>query len=305
MMPKPWDAAMTITREMIRTAEEALSAGHCDSSGLERFTLSRQHSDGGFFGRGRSSELYFTQFALMICRALKLTGPVVTAGPYIESFGEGADLSLVDLCSLARCHSLANRDVNDNLRRVLVDRIDSFRARDGGFAAAPGQDRGTMYGCFMALGAFQDLGAAISLEGIATCVQSLRNAQGGYVNDPAVAVATTPTTAAAMVILNHLGLEIPERVGYWLKSRTGDKDGFSAAAFSPAPDLLSTAVALLALYRSGVSFDRNKAEACREFVLSLQRENGGFSGAVDDPASDVEYSLYGLLALGSINFYGQ
>jgi len=68
------------------------------------------------------------------------------------------------------------------------------------------------------------------------------------------------------------------------------------------PDLLSTAVTLHAL--DGIQVDFSKLqEPLLDFVDSLwvvQEQGGGFFGTWDDDQADLEYTYYGLLALGHL-----
>ena len=66
------------------------------------------------------------------------------------------------------------------------------------------------------------------------------------------------------------------------------------------PDLLSTAVALHALDGLQVSF-QPVAEACLDYIDTLWTAAGGFHGTWDDEDLDLEYTYYGLLALGHLS----
>jgi hypothetical protein len=74
--------------------------------------------------------------------------------------------------------------------------------------------------------------------------------------------------------------------------------GFKATQGAPLPDLLSTAVALFALSFADEDL-RNIKPDCLDFVDSLYSD-GGFGGNVIDQDPDIEYSFYGLLALGAL-----
>ncbi len=74
--------------------------------------------------------------------------------------------------------------------------------------------------------------------------------------------------------------------------------GFKATEAVPVPDLLSTAVALYALDFVGYDLRRIKPE-CLTFTDSLFTE-GGFGSNYLDPEPDIEYTFYGMLALGSL-----
>lgn len=71
--------------------------------------------------------------------------------------------------------------------------------------------------------------------------------------------------------------------------------GFLANEGAAMPDLLTTAVALFTLKANGVA----PAYETRDFVEVHFHEDGSFMSNLIDEQSDVEYSFYGLLALGS------
>ena len=65
------------------------------------------------------------------------------------------------------------------------------------------------------------------------------------------------------------------------------------------PDLLSTAVALHALDGMQVDFSASR-DALLDFVDTLWSAEGGFFGHWADETIDLEYTYYGLLALGHL-----
>ena len=77
--------------------------------------------------------------------------------------------------------------------------------------------------------------------------------------------------------------------------------GFRANKVAPIPDLLSTATALHAL--SGVQYDVGEEvrERCLDFVDTLWTNEGSFHGHWHEEELDVEYTFYGLLALGHLS----
>jgi geranylgeranyl transferase type-2 subunit beta len=76
-----------------------------------------------------------------------------------------------------------------------------------------------------------------------------------------------------------------------------DEGGLRANTRIPIADLLSTFTGILTLQDLGGA-DEIDIAAVQQFVRSLEREEGGFHGAVWDTAHDVEYSFYGLGCLG-------
>ena len=101
------------------------------------------------------------------------------------------------------------------------------------------------------------------------------------------------------MLMARQGFPIPNTVGDWLMDQHQSLGGFLAAPMAPMPDLLSTATALHALY----VLQRPMGEEgpkCLEFVESLWTDGGGFRGYLEDDQADVEYTYYGLLALGHL-----
>jgi hypothetical protein len=76
------------------------------------------------------------------------------------------------------------------------------------------------------------------------------------------------------------------------------KGGFRAVMKTPLNDMLSTAVALYALHYSGADL-RTLKPACLESIDSLF-DAGGFGSNELDPEPDIEYTFYGVLALGAL-----
>jgi hypothetical protein len=104
----------------------------------------------------------------------------------------------------------------------------------------------------------------------------------------------------ASVLLRQCGAPVPAEVGPWLLHQVHPQGGFMAMPMAPIPDLLSTATALHALAGMQVSFEPIK-EHCLDFIDTLWTNEGGFHGHWADDVLDVEYTLYGLLALGHLS----
>jgi hypothetical protein len=81
-----------------------------------------------------------------------------------------------------------------------------------------------------------------------------------------------------------------------LKSFACETGGFKAFAHLKNADMLSTAVALFALNYSGSDL-RLLKPVCLDFI-EQNFSDGAFLSGDGDPTADVEYTFYGLLALG-------
>jgi prenyltransferase beta subunit len=280
-----------------------------DASGLVRdFVLDHLAADGGFEGRDGRSDLYYTVFgiesliALAGRESLGIVLPEARIAAYLSTFGDGAGLDLVHLASLARAWAgLRMTPVPEAPRRAMLSRLDAFRAAGGGYHGTRGSETGTVYGAFLALGAYQDLGGELpDPRGLAAFVRGMETEDGAYANDRALRVGSTNATAAAVTVLRHLGEPPHAGVADWLEARCRRDGGFVAAPGTPLPDLLSTATALHALAGLERSFASLK-EPCLDFVDSLWTGRGSFHATWADDDLDCEYTYYGLLALGHLS----
>ena len=265
------------------------------------YLRSQINSDGGFKDRSGKSDLYYTVFGLQALCALQAELPTISTKEYLHTFGGGESLDFVHLTCLARCWAMmSDGSLREPARNELLNRLESFRSRDGGYHDASDSEHGTTYGCFLAIAAHQDLQAnSPNEDGLRHCLKSLQTRDGAFANQPHRETGITTATAAAVTLLRHLGDPAPASVGSWLLSRCHSQGGFFAIPTAPVPDLLSTATALHALTSMQVSLNPIR-ESCLDFVDSLWTNQGAFYGSWADDALDCEYTYYGLLALGHL-----
>ncbi|MCK4958121.1 MAG: hypothetical protein KAT00_01950, partial [Planctomycetes bacterium] len=168
-----------------------------------------------------------------------------------------------------------------------------------------GGDHGTVYGCFLAMAAYQDLGVDLpDAERLLDCVKPLKTDDGGYANEIGLEMSLTPTTAAALMILETFKEPKDDLAINWLFARLGTEGGFHVMGDVPIPDLLSTATALHTLGSLGVAAERISGpvkERCLDYVDSLWDSRGAFCGNEMDRDLDCEYVFYGLLATGQLS----
>lgn len=297
-----------------------------ESAGLvRRFVGAQQNPDGGFRNRDGKSDLYYTVFGVDCLVALQEQISAELLDRFVSSFlllhptAEGSQgwdhLDFIHLCCLARCWSALSCEQTTAasrlaypsdgeisvLRSEILNRIETYRTPDGGYNQTAGAGFGTTYGCFLAWGAYQDLNATMpDAKAILCCLDSLRSKDDAFANRPKMPVGSTSATAAAVALIRQLGEPVPGRVADWLLAQHHKDGGFPAAPNAPIPDLLSTATALHALVSMEADIARIK-EPCLDFVDSLWCADGGFYGHWKDDALDVEYTYYGLLALGHLS----
>ncbi len=286
---------------MLRAAELApnllLEAG----DRVVAFLRGQLNEDGGGRNRAGESDLYYTVFVLQGLVAMRVEPPVELVRDYLDDFHDGGQLDFVHQTCLARCWATMPADTgNADRAGRLLQHIEAHRSADGGYNPQPGADTGTVYHCFLALGAYQDLGQELpDAEGLGRCLQRLQTGDGAYANERGLKLGTTPATAAAATMMRHLDRPVPQAVGDWLLARCHDQGGFLAMPQAPFPDVLSTATALHALAGMHVSFEGIR-ERCLDFLDSLWTGQA-FCGHWADDVPDCEYTYYALLALGHLS----
>lgn len=264
---------------------------------VERFVWSKQGADGGFQDRGGRSDVYYTVFALDALSALQVPLPLGAVRGFVTGFGDGLGLDFVHLCCLARIWAHfpeAERPAG------LLRRMEAWRTPDGGYHQRPGAAQTSAYGAMLAGAAYLDWRRRPPRAWkLAWSLRALRTADGAWANEPGLAEGSTTATAAAVTFYRHAQITPPSELGRWLMAQAHPEGGFKAFPRAPMPDLLSTAVALHAL--DGVQADfRHLKDRLLDYVDSLWNAEGGFHGHWADDELDLEYTYYGLLALGHL-----
>jgi hypothetical protein len=293
---------MSLRLEMLQVARLAPAILGPEASELiGQFARRQQNPDGGFRDRDGESDLYYSSFAIDALTALQVEPPFRELLPFLEGKSSAADdLDFVHLCCLARLISSLPAGTRPAVAPVH-HRIERYRAADGGYNQFEEADTGSAYACFLAYGAYSDHGLPLPDAGaVIRCLNSLATPAGGWANDTLFPVANVPATAAAITVLRNLRQPIPAATTDWLLgSFHVESGGFLPFPEAPLPDLLSTAVALHALDGLQVPFGKLK-EPLLDFIDSLWNAEGGFHGTWDDDDLDIEYTYYGLLALGHL-----
>ena len=265
------------------------------------FLRERLNPDGGFQDRSGASDLYYTVFGLDALIALQEELPVDATAAYLTGVGSPTDLDLVHVGCLARAWAALKHLPDPAIVDRMIATVEACRSEDGGYATWPGEPHGSAYGAYIALGAYQDVGREMPApERVLASIHTLRARDGSYANDPDASSGMTPSTAAAVLVMRHLGATPDRDAGMWLLDRCHKSGGFFASPDAPVPDLLSTATALHALSSLHVPIAGIR-EPCLDFVDSLWTNRGGFFGTWADDDADCEYTYYALLALGHLS----
>jgi len=290
---------MSLRLEMLQVARLAPTVLGTDATALIRdFTLAKKNPDGGFQDRGGKSDLYYTSFAVDILTALQTELPE-GLGAFLETRDPGT-LDFVHLCCLAR---LASTISSRGWVTDVLSEIESYRTGDGGYNQTPDADTGSAYACLLAFGAYADHRLSPpDADGIADCLGSLTNPDGSFANDHQLPIGNSPATAAAITLSRSLRLPLARSTPEFLLSCLHpDSGGFLPFPGAPLPDLLCTAVSIHALDGLQVPLGTFR-ENTLDFIDTLWTAEGGFFGNWEDDSLDLEYTYYGLLALGHLAF---
>lgn len=292
---------MAIRQHMLAAARYAPDALDDAFGPVHDYLFSQQTDDGGFRDRNGRSDLPFSAFALDALHALHVPPPVVSIARFLRRFGRGTGLELTQLAALIRLHTALPPDRQiPTLAHDLPAHLAAFRAADGSYNTAARAPQGTLYAAFWALTAAGDLNLPLSQpDRLTAAIHALALPDGGYANDPLLPLATTASTAAAVMLLHDLNAPVHPRSAAWLLDRAAPRGGFRPTAHAPIPDLPSTAAAIhaLALLRADLAPIRDNT---LDFLDSLWSSKGGFCGSWADTEVDVESTWYALLTLGHL-----
>jgi hypothetical protein len=285
-----------------------------DAAELVRKFLRRQLVEGAGLDRDGRADLYYTIFALAGFQALRMDAPADEVARYLTGYGDGGEnrsshgerggkLDFVHLGALARCWAAVGLErMPSGSADAILARLERFRSAEGGYDSDPRAAQGNAYGCFVALGAYQDLGRSIPEPlRMVQCLKFLETPDGAWANARGLKRGSTNATAAAVTLLHQLALPIHPGVGEWLLAQAHPEGGFLALPGAPMPDLLSTATTLHALACLQVPLPAQTRERCLDFIDTLWDAEGGFHGHWADDHLDAEYTFYGLLALGHLS----
>ena len=297
---------MSLRLEMLQVARVAPRALGESAVLVREFFLRQFAPDGGGVDRVGRADLYYTIFALAGLQALtsdlSTLNSQLSTFRWLAAFGDGAALDFVHLGALARCWAAMGLEkMPAGLADALLARIEAFRSRDGGYDSDPDSAHGNAYGCFVALGAYQDLRREMPEPlRMVQCLKFLETPDGVWANARGLATGSTNATAAAVAVLHQLGMPMNAGVADWLLARAHPQGGFLAMPEAPIPDLLSTATTLHALACLDREIPAPIRERCLDFIDTLWSAEGGFHGHWADDHLDAEYTFYGLLALGHL-----
>ncbi|MDH6303741.1 hypothetical protein M2459_000073 [Parabacteroides sp. PF5-5] len=287
----------TISIRLFNTLQKG--KGQLGREALQRivcFLESQRTAEDSFIGKSGKADLYYTLFGWMLSYVLGIRLDPQKTALYLAQQDVNS-LDLIHYAAYIRCRMINNL-TNKGKVGLLFSSLFSKAVRElESFHSLPHNDPQSPYTWFVWLSILEDTGNKISgKDEIPEALSAYHLPEGGYMNTQDGLTATTNATAAALAVIGQLvGYKENTDINY-VRDLQEESGGFKAAEASPVPDLLSTATSLLILSNYGV---KPKYPA-KDFIEAHWLDSGGFSATLLDDKSDVEYTFYGLLALGSM-----
>jgi hypothetical protein len=244
---------------------------------LRAFVRSRQHPSGGFVDRAGNPDLYYTLFGYYLANALGLNEILAATGKYAENEAGHMKPDGIHL----QCAAILIAELSDDRKLLKALRRQISRNLNRQLKKQP------EYGAFVTLLTCWHTGDFISVLRIMRHLKRLEE------ND------NLPSTVIASLVVMLSSFDRPAGNLINRLIAFSDKNGgFRAVKAAPLPDMLSTAVSLYALRYSGYDLRMIRPE-CLSFI-DAHYASGGFCSNMLDRDADLEYTFYGLLALGSL-----
>ncbi len=265
-----------------------------------RYSVTKDQGSGGFFcGRAGQEDLYYTFFGLLLAA---VTGAKVNCKECAVQMKniDFATLDIVHACSWLRMNRLLqllawpgifrNRLVSFPFKNVdcgLRTKLESLATRPD--EDYPHQDMNSPYSRFLVSTLYADFGINLPRSDF----QHYRLPNGLYSNLTDTKEYAVNATTAVLFLLPETEREITAEVLLKCQEPNGS---FKAMESAPSGDLMSTATAFFTLRNC----DKMPRLSVKSFLRDCFRENGFFAATPDDPGSDLEYTVYGLLTMGVI-----
>ena len=262
---------------------------------ITHFVKSQKTEEDIFINKNNTPDLYYTMFGWLLSYVLGIHTDDKKTSAYINQ-QKTTDLDFIHYAAFIRCR-LLQKCLSKRFFALGLGRLFPVPVRPlYTFSRFPHDDVESPYSRFVWLSMIEDANQKIrNKTELKTTLMKYHVPEGGFSNDKENQSATTNATVAALSILGQLyGYTVNKDVLY-LKALQQESGGFSVAPHSPIPDLLSTATALFSLH----CYQVKPKISPRDFIEAHWLDSGGFSATLLEDTSDVEYTFYALLALGT------
>lgn len=269
-------------RQLIDTARKGYDLlDNLSQEQVREFIEANQEPSGSFTDRSKNPDLYYSLFGVWLSEALGLENCIEKHRSFISVYDETliirkkVDIYIFILIRLILMGREKSRPSVINLLSLL---------------SGKGKEINLVYRIFFSLLVYD---AAYNHKGLMKFLAYLPLT----IISPSTAYPCS-NIAAIIIAKNYTGINTASDTNLLMKYfREGD--GFMVFPDAESADLLSTAVSLFSLKKTGADL-RLLAPDCLGFINDTYRE-GAFVSGDGDEIRDLEYTFYGLLALGSLN----
>lgn len=276
-----------LERSQQKMSEEAITKMAC-------FVESQMTDESVFVDKGGKQDLYYTAFGLMLAYILKIKIDAKKTTKWLDQF-ENRPIDLIHYAAYIRCKMLVSL-IEKGKVRTVINQIFTQKKSLPQFTSYPQDNIQTPYSQFILFSLMEDMGMKIKNKvKLKDRLVPYRVINGGYSNTSNGNSATSNATAAALSLLGQMGNYKPNSDIEYLQHTQENNGGFKACDIVPIPDILSTATSLFVLN----CYKIKPLYQSTDFIESHWLNSGGFCPTLIDEYSDVEYTFYGLLALGS------
>lgn len=245
---------------------------------IREFVANQQHQNGAFTNRGGHPDMYYSLFGVWLSEALGLTQQLNKLNTFSGKF-QPDKANMVEQFALLLIKVVADKDFKKPTVLSLIKMI--FEG---------GKDINPTYRVFLFLLSFD------ALHGKKRFLYFLFGIGLNFYRSPEDAPCSI--SAAVLVAKYLVGKKVENEIQNQLSYFENGK-GFKVFKEMENADLLSTAVALFALKKAGVDL-RTIAPDCLN-LIQQNYDSGAFLSGDGDASRDLEYTFYGLLALGTLS----
>lgn len=279
----------TLQKGKKKLSEEALLR-------MVSFVDSQRTDEDSFMNKSGKEDVYYTLFGWMLSYVLRIPLDPEKMAAYLAK-QDMLQMDLIHYAACMRCRMIRNL-MKGGITRLLFRGFSPVEIKPlHEFAEVPQNDPQSPYSQYIWISLLEDAGHTIkNREAALDSLSEYHVPGGGYTNLANSERATTNATVAALAVRGTLDNYRKNEDILYLQKLQEDTGGFSAATGSPLCDLLSTATSLFILKCYGVA----PAFSPRQFIEAHWLDTGGFSATLLEESSDVEYTFYGLLALGTV-----
>jgi len=263
---------------------------------VKAFVESQQVDDGSFMNKSGKSDIYYTVFGWMLSYVLDIETDCKKTVSYLKQ-QDILQMDLIHYAAYVRCRMIQLLFEGGTLKLLLGSLSKTDIRSLSGFDNVPHNDINSPYTQFIWLSLLEDTRNPVqNRDAVLASLDNYHVSGGGYSNMKDGITAATNATVAALSVIGQLnGYKNTDDLSY-LSNIQNETGGFAATEHSPLPDILSTATALFVLD----CYNKKPEVSPEGFIDAHWLDNGGFSATLQEETSDVEYTFYGLLALGTL-----